>query len=147
MKTQGHTYIFILAGQSKQLRATSKTTMPSIEELTVEEQFRLAQAAGALPVGLRPSEVRQRRGGQGDRKTPVEPLIKDIPSLPENVTIHHVPMNDVAAGADDESDGEADVPLQGHYVEEDIPVDFADEIFTMIMYLIPYSTLFLMLDM
>lgn len=121
--------------------------MPSIEELTVEEQFRLAQAAGALPVGLRPSEVRQRRGGQGDRKTPLEPLIKDIPSLPDNVIIHHVPMNDVAAGADDESDGEADVPLQGHYVEEDIPVDFADEIFTMIMYLIPYSTLFLMLDM
>jgi hypothetical protein len=123
--------------------------MPSIEELTVEEQFRLAEAAGALPVGLRPSEVRQRRGGSSNRKTPAEPLIKDIPSLPDNVTIHQVPLDEFATEQEgDESDAEGEMPLRRHYVEEEeVPVDFADEIFNMVMYLIPYSTLFLMLDM
>lgn len=122
--------------------------MPAIEELTVEEHLRLAQAAGALPVGLRPSEVRQRRGGPVGGKTPAEPLIKDIPSLPENVTIHHVPVNDFAPEqASDGSDEETEEPRQRPRMEEEVPMDFADEIFNMIMYLIPYSTLFLMLDM
>lgn len=123
--------------------------MPAIEELTVEEQFRLAQAAGALPVGVRPSEVRQRRGGPVGGKTPAEPLIKDIPGLPENVTIHHVPVNDFGPEEEsDEYDEDTESPRQRPRVqEEEAPVDFADEIFNMVMYLIPYSTLFLMLDM
>lgn len=122
--------------------------MPTIEELTVEEQFRLAQAAGALPVGLRPSEVRQRRGGRVDGKSAPEPLIKDIPPLPENVTIHHVAANEIESEEeDDEYDEEMDMIRQRQLVEDERPIDFADEIFNVIMYLIPYSTLFLMLDM
>ena len=125
--------------------------MPSIEELTVEEQVRLAQAAGVLPVGLRPSEVRQRKfQPSGSRK---EPLINHIPSEIDNITIHNVPQEamdfqeDDEEGEDEDFDDEAEMMRQRRRVEDQRPPDFADEIFNVIMYLIPYSTLFLMLDM
>lgn len=122
--------------------------MPTIEELTVEEQIRLAEAAGALPVGLRPSEVRQRRG---EKKTATEPLIKDMPPLPENVSIHHIPMDERMEVDSEEmeydDDEEMEMIRERQRIEDERPIDFADEIFNVIMYLIPYSTLFLMLDM
>jgi hypothetical protein len=128
-----------------------KPNMPSIEELTVEEQVRLAQVAGVLPVGLRPSEVRQRNfQPSGSRK---EPLINQIPSEIDNVTIHNVPQEAMDSQEDDEEgegedfDDEAEMMRQRRRVEDQRPPDFADEIFNVIMYLIPYSTLFLMLDM
>lgn len=124
--------------------------MPTIEELTPDEQIRLAQAAGALPVGLRPSEVRQRRGGRTNGKTVTEPLIKDLPPLPENVTIHQVPLDDVEVDSEEleyDDDEEMEMIRERQRIEDERPIDFADEIFNVIMYLIPYSTLFLMLDM
>ncbi|KAJ9103940.1 hypothetical protein QFC21_002403 [Naganishia friedmannii] len=126
--------------------------MPSIEELTVEEQLSLAQAAGVLPVGLRPSEVRQRKVQPND-SIPKEPLINRIPSELDNVTIHHVPLGAMDSqeeegeeGEDEDFDDEAEMMRQRKRVEEQRPPDFADEVFNVIMYLIPYSTLFLMLD-
>jgi hypothetical protein len=121
--------------------------MPTIEELTLEEQIRLAEAAGALPVGLRPSEVRQRRGG---KKNASEPLIRDIPPLPKNVTIHHIPVDDLEGYSEEmeyDDDEEMEMIRERQRVEDERPIDFADEVFNVIMYLIPYSTLFLMLDM
>ncbi|KAJ9091052.1 hypothetical protein QFC19_009289 [Naganishia cerealis] len=124
-----------------------------IEELTVEEQVRLAQAAGVLPVGLRPSEVRQRKG-QPNSNT-AKPLVDQIPSDIDNVTIHHVPLNGVVLDPKDEEEDDEDSGVDDEVehirrrkrVEEQRPPDFADEVFNVIMYLIPYSTLFLMLDM
>ncbi|KAJ9120127.1 hypothetical protein QFC22_003025 [Naganishia vaughanmartiniae] len=131
--------------------------MPSIEELTVEEQVRLAQAAGVLPVGLRPSEVRQRKVQPNGSKAK-EPLINQIPSQIDGATIHHVPIEAMDSQEEEEEDEDEDEDENEDYddgaemmrqrkrVEEQRPPDFADEIFNVIMYLIPYSTLFLMLD-
>lgn len=130
--------------------ASTRVSMPTIEELTPEEQLQLAQAAGAIPVGLRPSEVRQRRGGRKDENPATEPLIKDLPPLPDNVTIHHVPAAGAGVDSDEleyDDDEEMEMIRERQPIEDERPIDFADEIFNVIMYLIPYSTLFLLLDM
>ncbi|GHJ84014.1 hypothetical protein NliqN6_0416 [Naganishia liquefaciens] len=123
--------------------------MPTIEELTPEEQLRLAQAAGAIPVRLRPSEVRQRRAGRKNGKATPEPLIKDLPPLPDNVTIHHVPLDKAEISYEDreyDDDEEMEQIRERQFTGDERPIDFADEIFNVIMYLIPYSTFFLLLD-
>ncbi len=110
----------------------------AFEDIPIEEQIRLAQASGLL---AQPSVLRRSKAGQSR-----EPLISKIPGTVEGANFVEVDYRNADAPHDDEGvrpSSSRDVQSQGQAEK----LDLGDEIFLASLYVIPLSSLYLLLDM
>jgi hypothetical protein len=118
--------------------------MPNVEDIeediSIEEQIRLAQASGLL---AQPSVLRRSNAGHSR-----DPLISKIPSTLEGANFVEVDYRDADAaytpeGATTRSSRMREVQMQAQTEK----MDLGDEIFLAGLYVIPLSSLYLLLDM
>jgi hypothetical protein len=149
-------------------RSTPPTTPPL--DIPLSEQIRLAESTGLFPPGTlrHPATVRKRK----NRSTTGEPLITRIDPGFQGATIEEIRLGAESQSDEDDydqhpggsDDDQFDEPREvvdpaSNFSRSKIPtgikrqssdptgLDFADEVFIMIMYLIPMSSLYLLFDL
>jgi hypothetical protein len=118
--------------------------MPTIEELPeeipIEEQIRLAQASGLLS---QPSVLRRATAGQRREET----LVSKIPSNLEGAELIEVDYRDPSAVYPSEGVRRTRTDARQPIGTESEQMDLGDEIFMAALYVVPLSSLYLLLDM